>query len=194
VLFRSVNAPVFLLDWVLALGVVSGAAYALADAGDAATNETTSNSVAWGRILFGLLLLGLAVRTWRRRPAPGEVAPMPAWMTGIDGFTPMKSFGVAVLLAGINPKNLMLSIAAGTSVAALGLPTSDSVVSLVAFVVLASLTIAVPVVGYLVGGERAEAGLQSFRDWLSAHNDAVMAVLFLVFGVSLISQGIPPLS
>jgi hypothetical protein len=32
--------------------------------------------------------------------------------------------------------------------------------------------------------------LDGWRGWLSTHNDAVMAVLFLVFGVVLIGQGL----
>jgi Sap, sulfolipid-1-addressing protein len=67
-------------------------------------------------------------------------------------------------------------------------------VSLIVFVVIGSLTIAVPVVWYLVGGDRAKAGLDSAKSWLALHNNAVMTVLFLVFGVKLIAQGIPPLT
>ena len=32
------------------------------------------------------------------------------------------------------------------------------------------------------------------KDWLRLHNSAVMAVLFLVFGVDLIAKGLPPLT
>ena len=32
------------------------------------------------------------------------------------------------------------------------------------------------------------------KNWLAVHNDAVMAVLFLVFGASLIAKGLPPLT
>ena len=32
------------------------------------------------------------------------------------------------------------------------------------------------------------------KNWLAVHNDAVMAVLFLVFGVNLIAKGLPPLT
>ena len=56
--------------------------------------------------------------------------------------------------------------------------------------VLGSLTIAVPVVFSLVGGERAAHVLDGWRVWLSVHNTAVMAVLFLVFGTVLFSQGL----
>lgn len=60
--------------------------------------------------------------------------------------------------------------------------------------VVGSLTIAGPVVFYLVGGERAKAQLDSVKGWLAGHNDAVMTVLFLVFGVNLIAKGIPPVT
>jgi hypothetical protein len=32
------------------------------------------------------------------------------------------------------------------------------------------------------------------KSWLTIHNAAVVAVLFLVFGVDLIAKGIPPLT
>ena len=189
-----VNGPIFLVGWVVALAVVSGVAYALADGGDASTSTSSADTIAWGKIVFGLLFLLLAVRTWRRRPAPGAEAEMPAWMAGIDGFTPGKALGFGVLLAGVNPKNLMLAIAAGTAVATLGLPTGQAIGSLVVFVVLASLTIGAPVGYYLVGGQKANDALTELKGWLSVHNDAVMTVLFLVLGADLISKGLPPLT
>ena len=189
-----VNGPLFLVGWVVALAVVSGVAYAVADGGDASTSSTSADTIAWGKILFGLLFLLLAVRTWRKRPAPGAEAEMPAWMAGIDGFTPGKALAFGVLLAGVNPKNLMLAIAAGTALATLGLPTEQAIGSLLVFVVLGSLTIAAPVGYYLLGGQKAADALTELKTWLSVHNDAVMTVLFLVLGVDLIAKGLPPIS
>jgi hypothetical protein len=71
-----VNGPVFLVGWVVALAVVSGVAYAVADGGNASTSTTTADTVAWGKIVFGLLFLALALRTWRKRPAPGAEPEM----------------------------------------------------------------------------------------------------------------------
>ena len=189
-----VNGPVFLLGWVVALAIVSGVVYALADQGDAATDSTTSDAIAWGKIVFGVLFLLLAVRNWRHRPAPGVQPEMPKWMSGIDALKPGKALGLGLLLAGVNPKNLMLAAAAGAGLAQLGLSTGDAVGSLIVFVAIGSLTIAGPVVYYLVGGEQAKARLDEMKDWLAVHNDAVMAVLFLVFGVNLIAKGLPPLT
>jgi hypothetical protein len=189
-----VNGPMFLAGWALALAVVSGVTYFLSDAGDAATSSTTSDSISWGKIVLGALLLLLAARNWRARLAPGTEPEMPKWMAGIDSLKPAKAFGLAFLLAGPNPKNLLLSVGAATGLAQLGLPTTDAIVSLIVFVVVGSLTIAGPVIYYFVGGDKAKVALDGMRTWLAVHNAAVMTVLFLVFGVDLIAKGLAPLT
>ena len=189
-----VNGPAFLLGWVLAVAVVSGVAYTLADQADAATSSTAADTIAWGKIVFGVLFLLLAARNWRSRPAPGTQPEMPKWMAGVDGLTPLKAFGLGLLLAGPNPKNLMLSASAGAALAGLGLPAGEAVGSLIVFIVIASLSIAAPVFYYLIGGDNAKARLDELKDWLILHNNAVMAVLLLVFGAKLIADGLPPLS
>lgn len=188
-----VNGPLFLFGWVLALSVVSGVVYVIADDGGASTSSTASDTILWGKVVLGVVLLLLGVRNWRSRPAPGEAPEMPKWMSTIDSMAPGKAFAAGVVLAGVNPKNLILTMGASASLAQLGLSASDAVVSLVVFVVVASLTIAVPVGYYLLGGESAAAALDRLKDWLGVNNTAVMAVLLLVFGVHLVAQGLPAL-
>lgn len=188
-----VNAPAFLAGWVVALGAVSGVAYALADGADAATDTTAGDTVAWGQVVVGVLLLVLAGRQWRRRPQPGVEPEMPRWMAGIDAFSPLKSFALALLLAGVNPKNLLLSAGAGSALALAAPATSEAVVAWVVFIVLGSITIAGPVVAYLVGGAHARSVLDALKGWLAVHNAAVMTVLLLVLGVKLIADGLPVL-
>ena len=187
----KVNGPLFLLGWAVALLLVSGIAYF---AGDAVSDSSAADTISWSQILFGVVFLLLAARTWRNRPAPGTEPERPKWMSGIDAFSPVKALALGLLLAGVNPKNLLLAAGAGAALAGLGLATTDSVVALIVFVVVGSVTIGGPVVYYLVGGETAKAKLDSAKSWLAVHNDAVMTVLFLVFGVNLISKGIPPLT
>jgi hypothetical protein len=188
-----VNGPMFLAGWIVALAAVSGVTYLLADAGDAATDSTAGDTVAWGQLAAGAFFLLVAARQWRSRPAPGAEPEMPKWMAGIDTFSPVKSFTLALLLAGVNPKNLLLSAGAGAALALTAPTTSEAVVSWVLYVVLASITIAGPVVYYLLGGDRARAALDSMKEWLAVHNAAVMTVLFLFFGVKLIAEGLPAL-
>jgi hypothetical protein len=188
-----VNGPVFLGGWALALALVSGVVYLVSETSDAATSDGTSDTISWGKIVIGALFLLLAARQWRGRPALGAEPAMPKWMAGIDSLSPWKAFALALLLAGLNPKNLLLSAGAGAALAQVGPATTDAIVSLLVFVIVGSSTIAAPVVYYLVGGDTAKAALDSAKGWLAAHNAAVMTVLFLVFGAKLIADGLPVL-
>lgn len=189
-----VNGPAFLLGWVAGLAVLFAVAYAVADALGADTDETSSDTVSWLKIVLGLVLLGLAARTWQKRPAPGAPPELPGWMAGIDTMAPRKALGLGVLLSSANPKNFILVLGATTGLAQLGVSTGDAVAALIAFVIVGSLSVAVPVGYYLVGGDSATATLTELRGWLAEHSNAVMMVLFLVFGVILISSGLPPLT
>ena len=189
-----VNGPAFLLGWVVSLAAVCTVVYVLSHDGNVATSTTASDSVSWGKIVLGVALVLLARRQWRKRPPEGAEPEMPKWMATIDRVSPAKAFGLAVVLAAVNPKNLVLTLGAAAGLAQSGLTTSDAIVSIAVFVVIASLTIAGPVLYALVGGDKARAALDSAKGWLTVHNAAVMTVLFLVFGVDLIAKGLPPLT
>jgi hypothetical protein len=184
------NGPAFLAGWVAGLAVVCTVVYSIADAGDVSTDAGASDATSWVKLALGLVLLLAAARRWRHRPAPGANEPMPRWMAAIDGFTPGRAFAIGAMLSAVNPKNLVLTIGAAANVAQAGVSATDAAVALGVFVVLASLGIAVPVLLSLSGGERVAHVLDGWKAWLSAHNAAVMAVLLLVFGVVLVSQGL----
>jgi len=187
-----VNGLMLLGGWLVALTVLFALAYGLADAADAATDTTASETVSWGKVGVGVVLLLLAARQWRSRPAPGDAPVMPKWMAGIDSFSPGKAFALG-LIAVAAPKNLLLTLSAGTALAQVGVSTSEAVVSLIVFLIVASTTIAGPVLYQRVGGGRAKSTLDALKDWLTAHNAAVMTVLLLVIGAKLIGDGLPGL-
>jgi len=114
------NGPAFLAGWVGALTVVGSIVLVLAEAGRVGSDGSSSNLAAMLKALLGVLFLMLAVRQWRTRPAEGEQAPMPKWMAAIDSFTTGRSLGLAALLAGVNPKNLALTVGAGLAIAQSG--------------------------------------------------------------------------
>ena len=96
------NGPAFLLGWIVGLGVVVAVAYSIADASNVATDSSASDGSSTVQVVLGVVLLVLALRNWRKRPAPGEDAPLPKWMATIDAFTPFKALGLAVLLSAVN--------------------------------------------------------------------------------------------
>jgi threonine/homoserine/homoserine lactone efflux protein len=184
-----VNGPVFALGWVLGLAVVVSATYLLAGTLDVGTGSS-DDGVSWFKVVLGVLLLSAGARRWRRRPGPGEQAEMPKWMASVDHVGPGRAFGLALLLSVVNPKNLMLALGAGTSLAQTDPSSVEAVVGVIAFVLIGSSVVLIAVGYDLLAGERARTALDSARTWLSTHDDAVMATLFLVFGAVLLSQGL----
>jgi threonine/homoserine/homoserine lactone efflux protein len=142
------------------------------------------------KIILGALLLFLAAKQWRGRPAEGEQATMPKWMSAIDSMTAAKSLGLGFLLSAVNPKNLLLAISAGLIIGGANLSLGDTTVVIVVFVLLAGCTVLVPVIGYLVASARMAGPLDSLRGWLVDNNATIMAVLLLVIGLTVIGKGI----
>ncbi|MFV1971692.1 MAG: GAP family protein, partial [Acidimicrobiia bacterium] len=88
------------------------------------------------------------------------------------------------------PKNLLLVVAAAATISAAGLSAGQEVGALLVFVLIAASSVVVPVIGYLIVGERADETFANAKDWLIQNNSVVMAVLLLVFGVSLLGDAI----
>ena len=83
-------------------------------------------------------------------------------MATVETITPVRAFGLAVLLSVVNPKNLVLAVGAAAGLGQLGLDTEDAVVALAVFVAVASLSIAVRG-GLRVRRRRTGAGRPSTR-------------------------------
>lgn len=111
-------------------------------------------------------------------------------MARIDELRPGAAFGLGFLLSALNPKNLLLAVAAGASLGALPLTTGETVAAVAVFTAIAALTVVVPVVAYLIAGARLDPTLDRTKAWLIGNNTAVMAVLLFVFGVNLLGDGL----
>ena len=143
------------------------------------------------KIIFGVLLLFLAFRQWRGRPAKGEQATMPKWMSAIDSMTAAKALGLGFLLAAVNPKNLLMAASAGLIVGGSGLGFGRGLtLVIIIFVLLAACTVVILVIGYLIASARSAGPLDRLRGWLVENNSTIMAVLLLVIGVAVIGKGI----
>jgi threonine/homoserine/homoserine lactone efflux protein len=181
----------FLVGWVA--GIVAATTLFTVIASSAGLDDGSSDpstTSSWIKIVLGVLLLVFAVRQWRRRPRPGEDATLPRWMTAIDSFTPVKALGLGFLLSAINPKNLLMCVAAGSAVGGADLDTAQVVGAIAVFTAIAASTVALPVIGFLLAHERLRGPLDELRRWLQANNVAVMSVLLLVIGTVLLGQGI----
>ncbi len=180
----------FLGGWVVGIGV---AVVAFTLLGGILPEPETGGSrpvVGTIQLIVGALLLLMAVKQWRGRPRAGEDAELPKWMAAIDTMKPGAALGLALLLSAVNPKNLLLAVAAGASIGRAQLGTGPAAIVIAVFVVIAAVTVAAPVVLYLVAPGKAADVLDEVRAWLVANNAAIMAVLLLVIGTQLLGKGI----
>jgi hypothetical protein len=185
------NGLSFLLGWLLGLAILGGIVLALAGPSD--TTSDTAGPETWVSVLklvLGLLLVLLAVRQWQGRPRDGAEPTMPKWMSAIDSFTPIKSAGVGAFLSGLNPKNLLLTVAGATAIAQTQVSGAEQVGAYVVFMLIATIGVAIPVVIYFALGPKAPELLQKLKAWMSDNNAVIMGVLFLVFGAKLIGDAI----
>jgi len=180
----------FLIGWFLGVGVVTTVIVFIADPAQQATGGETSPLSAIVRILLGLLLLFAAYRNWKKRPEPGEQVEMPKWMSSLDTMTAGRALGLSALLSGVNPKNLAMTLGAGVAIAAAGLNSTQTIIALVVFIIVACISVAAPVIVYLVMGDKAAPMLNSWKAWLTHNNATVMMLLCLVFGIMLLGKGL----
>ena len=188
----KVNGPMFLLGWLAGLAIVVGGVVAFVNPdrlNKSSGDPSTLNGVL--HLVLGGLLLLLAVKQLKGRPKKGEDPEMPKWMAKMQDASPIFAFGMGAFLSGLNPKNLIFDIAAAAAIVAGDLSNSQQIVAVVIFIILASLTIGIPVLWYLIAGESAKAKLDVLRGYLVQYNWVIMCVLFLVLGAKFIGQALP---
>jgi threonine/homoserine/homoserine lactone efflux protein len=181
------NGPAFLIGWMVGLALAGTIVLVIAGAADASENGEPATWVSYLKVLLGLLLLLFVVRQWHSRDAQKDT---PKWMQAIDTFTPVKAAGVAVVLAAVNPKNLLLTVAAATAIAQSDIDGSQEAIALAVFVVIGTLGVGAPLAVYFALGRRSAEVLERLKSWMSANNAAIMAVLLLVIGAKLVGDGI----
>lgn len=186
----KVTGVAFLGGWVAGV-VVAATAFTLLSSllpeGDPDASRPVQGVI---KLALGVLLIVLAVKQWRGRPAAGAEPDLPKWMSAVDTFTPVKGLGFGFLLSALNPKNLILAAGAGVAIGAGELSTTQTILALAIFTAIAAATVAIPVLAYLTAADRVAAPLESLHAWLIRESSTVMAVLLLVIGVVMLGKGI----
>ena len=184
------NGLSFLAGWVAGLAVVGTIVLLVSGGAEASEGGQPADWVNLLKLVLGVLLLAVAGKQWRGRPRAGEVATLPNWMQTIDTFTAPKAGGLGILLSAVNPKNLLLVVGAAAAIAQTGASAGSQAVALAVFLVIGTVGPGAPVALYFAMGDRSKRVLGELRDWMSAHNGAIMAVICLVIAAKLIGDGI----
>jgi hypothetical protein len=186
----KVNGPAFVLGWLVGLGIVGAVVLALGGAGGASKSGAPATWVSWVKIVLGILLLLVAARLFRNRPRGDEEPQMPRWMATIDKITPVAAVGLGAVLAGANPKNLLLAVGGAAAIAQTGIPGGQQAIAYLVFALIGTLGVGIPLVIYFAMGTRSERLLAGLKDWMSTHDAVIMTVLCLIIAAKLIGDGV----
>lgn len=186
---RGRSAVPFLIGWVIGLVAVVFGSTALAQlVPDGILPRRQDEAVGMLEILLGAALIIVAAVSWwvsRRRP-PME---MPKWLRSIGNLGPWSSFGVALVL-NIRPKALLLALAAGLTVQADAESSTEALIAIAIYVLIAASTVGVPIIATLANPTKMEPRLVGMKDWLTRNGTGVTAIILVVIGVDIIGTGI----
>lgn len=184
------NALSFLGGFTAGVAIVLALFVSIARAVNLSADSGHSTWAGGLKLALGVYLVVAAVRKFRGRPRAGEEGSMPKWMDGIARYTPGKALGAGAALGALNPKNLVVGLATAAAVSAGGLSIGQQFAVSAIYVFVAVLGVAAPILVMVFLGDGASEVLDGWNVWLRQNNASVMSVLFVVFGVVLIGQGI----
>jgi hypothetical protein len=210
----KVNGPAFVLGWLAGLIVVGAIVLSVCGGAGASSSGGPATWVSWVKLVLGVLLLAVSARQFRGRPRGGatagdragdragatagnrggDSAGLPGWMGKIETIRPAGAAGLAMVLAGVNPKNLLLAVGGAAAIAQTGISGGEQAIAYLVFALAGTLGVGIPVGIYLAMGERATRLLAGLKDWMGRNNAVIMSVLCLIIGVKLIGDAISGLA
>ena len=183
-----VNAAAFLLGWGLSLTLVFAGSFALAASG-ASKTEGGRTSVSALEILLGVVLLGVALRLWRRRVA----VPTSSTASGgggdrlverMRGLTPA---GAAVV--GVLKQPWALTTSAALVVVHSHTSGLLDLVAFAVFTIASTATVGLMFLYYARNPAEASTRLATLRDRMESAGPTAGAVTGLLVGVFLVVHG-----
>ncbi|SFR92774.1 Sap, sulfolipid-1-addressing protein [Halomicrobium zhouii] len=169
------NSAAYVFGAALSISLVVSIAYLLGSSlgGGGGLLGASARQLLYLAVL--VLLFYAAVDTYRKR----EVSEPPKWMGKLTNATPGFSFRLGFLLLGVFPTNVVTSISVGTFLAANADPVTDAA----GFVSLTLFMLALPSLGVLVLGRRAELVLPKIRDWMNDNTWIISEAVIALFVV-----------
>lgn len=185
---RNRAALPFLVGWVAGVAAVIILCALGASALPEPPRRGADTTTAVLEILIGAALIVLGVVNLRR----GERRGLPGWLSAVDSFGALASFGVAVLLD-FRPKGLLLGVAAGLTLHAASIRPSEAGVLIVIYTVIATSTVVVPIAASLIAPRKMEPKLIAARDWLAHSGGILTSSMMFMIGVVILGAGLTKL-
>lgn len=177
----------FLVGWLVGLTALTVIFLEVASLAGG-VREKPPGWASWLRVVVGAALIILGVYRWLKRK---ESAHAPKWMQSLSKLTPARAGVTATVLTVVNPKVLFICAAAGLAIGTAGLDGAHDVwIAAACYVAVAGSTVALPILGYAVSGDRLDGPLNSLRDWMERQHATLVAGILIVIGLLVLYKGI----
>lgn len=132
----------------------------------------------------GLALVVVGIVAWVRRDVDRRRV-QPQWQRRLaEASVPVVLLTSVVV--NLQPKGLVLGLAAGVVVRAGSMPLAESVLAVVVYLVVASLSVLLPVLATYVAPVRTERWLREGSAWVATHGLVITAAVAALVGVVLV--------
>jgi hypothetical protein len=181
----SRKGAAFVFGWLLSLAIV--VALTLVVTGNAPPKPNTAPSLGAlaVKIALGVVLVFIALRTYRRLGRPKKPKKTPKWQAGVDKM----SLGYAMALAPLTQPWGLIAAGAATVTEA-KLASWEDYLALVYFCVLATSTYLVMEIYACIRPEATQLLLTRLRSWIDSHTQLLIIWVSLIIGCWLIGKSI----
>jgi threonine/homoserine/homoserine lactone efflux protein len=188
---RNRTALPFLVGWVTGVAAVIILSALGASTLPEPSRRGDDPAIAVLEILIGAALIVLGVVNLRRG-SRNEQTGLPRWLSAVDSFGALATFGIAVLLD-LRPKGLLLGIAAGLALHAASVDPAETAMLISVYTVIATSTVVVPITASLIAPRRMEPRLIAARDWLARNGRILTSSMMFMIGVVIVGVGLTEL-
>lgn len=145
--------------------------------------------IAGIEIVAGAALLVVAAITWRHRKAAPPTSKGSRWAPIVNSLTPIKAFGLGVLLS-LRAKNLLLATVVGVQLRAAKHDAATTAILLAVYVLIATATLTVPILLTVLNPTWMEPKLNAAVAFLAARGRTISSIAVGVVAIIVLVTGI----
>ena len=182
------NAYAFLVAWYSGLMLVGIAVLIspglINDAGE------PSRLMGWIRLGMGAVFLIFSLFLFRKIPKGKEQQTIPKWIERVDAFGFFQASMIGLFMSTLNLKNSSMAVVGAASIGRQGLSSSQEIVTLLLFCLIASIGVLIPHTIFLLFRKNAELIFGKIKVWILKNRVLVLLLILIIFGGTSLYKGL----